>query len=200
MAKYTLPSRTRHLMDVILDPGRRHVGRRLHSSSHSIVKENNHLHAYKDVDPNTPIECKYLRGFLAGPLMLVPRAPGRLDLYARGRDDHLWHLAYWNSRWSKAVSRCLHNTPTQGQPEAISTGSESLEFVALGASGDDDDALLHATYDDAARVWTPTASAFRTIAPGLVGSPQELRPGQRRRRFRVRRPDPVVDSSARNEG
>lgn len=140
---------------------------------------NNHLiHWRKTAETDKWSEAEDLKGFLTTPPTAVSRAPGYIDVFARGADGGLWHLALDsssnnNDTWS-GWRRLGGDTEIDGQPHAVSSDADSVDVFAWGAA---DGALLHTTYDAAAGAWRAEGdgdgdAGFATlVADGLVGPP-----------------------------
>lgn len=81
---------------------------------------------------------------LGGTLASAPDAAswgnGRVDVFVRGTDDHLWQIARENGRWSQWFD--LGGT-IRGGPSAVSRAPGRIDVVALGA----DRALWHKAWD-----------------------------------------------------
>jgi hypothetical protein len=100
-----------------------------------------------------------LGGVLRSQPAAVSWASGRLDVFARGGDDALWHRWYASGAWSRWES--LHGTLTSA-PAGSTQASGQLDVFVRGA----DDALWHRSYV-AGRGW----SAWERLGGVLASSP-----------------------------
>ena len=120
------------------------------------------------------------------PPVVVSRAPGRLDVFARGGDGGLWHRALDatgttakgnGSDWA-AWRRLGATTRIRGQPAAVAVDGR-VEVFAWDAA--DTGRLLHRSYDGAR--WLPGDSegaedGFDTVLDGgLAGPPHAATDG-----------------------
>ncbi|KAI1847955.1 hypothetical protein JX266_006068 [Neoarthrinium moseri] len=139
-----------------------------------IARANNHLlHAFKDSDTDRWSEYEDLKGFVTTPPVAVSRASGTLDIFARGGDGGLWHLAFTiDGQWA-SWKRISATTKIQGQPDAISVSSHSIDVFAWGEDG----SMLHRRYDSNAQQWMPTDGFEILINETLAGPPRAMTDG-----------------------
>ncbi|KAK8068886.1 hypothetical protein PG994_005502 [Apiospora phragmitis] len=132
--------------------------------------DNHILHTFKETEMDEWAEYENLKGFATVLPTVVSREPGRLDVFTRGGNGGLWHLSYENDSWAAGWSQISGTTRIQGQPDAVSTGSDSIDVFALGENG----ALLYKTYDGVAGKWRPEDGFTTLISSGLVGHPKAI--------------------------
>jgi len=106
-----------------------------------------------------------LGGYCTSRPTAVSWGVGRLDVFVRGGDAGLWHLAY-NGTWS-TWSSISGNTSIQAEPEAVSWGADRIDVFAWGA----DSSLLHKSFDG--NSWTPT-DGFENLGTSLAGPPKAV--------------------------
>lgn len=132
----------------------------------------NHLmHTYKDSESDWS-SYQDLEGYLTVPPVVVSRTPGTLDVFARGGDGGLWHLAFANDTWGGWAS-ISGDTVIQGQPDAISMSENSIDVFAWGEDG----AMLRRTYNATANSWEPTDGFNTPIDNKLAGPPKTMTDG-----------------------
>ena len=148
----------------------------------AVSRFNNHLvHTWRDAaDTGLGAFAPYedLRGFVTTPPVVVARAPGFLDVFARGGDGGLWHLGFQNGTWSEWELLSGPGFQIQGQPEAVSTGADTIDVFAWGVKGE----LLHKKFNTGTDpAWTPPPSSnggFDVILDkGLSGPPRAVTDG-----------------------
>ncbi|KAK7976841.1 acyl-CoA dehydrogenase domain-containing protein [Apiospora arundinis] len=104
----------------------------------AVSSVNNHLiHVYKDTGTNknaTWSEPEDLGGFVTTAPALVSRTPGTLDVFARGGDGGLWHLAFDKGHWAN-WTLISGTTKIQGQPDAVPLNSDTVGVFAWGQPG-----------------------------------------------------------------
>jgi hypothetical protein len=95
-------------------------------------------------------------GTLVGEPASVSWAPGRIDVFARGTDNHLWHQAYENG-WTgwENLGGSLSSAPG-----VASWAPGRLDVFARGTAGD----LVHRYYDNGWSAWESLS------APGTITS------------------------------
>ncbi|KAK3935070.1 fucose-specific lectin [Diplogelasinospora grovesii] len=108
-----------------------------------------------------------LGGFCTSSPVAISRATGTLDVFTRGGDGGLWHLAY-NGSWS-AWTRIGGNTTIQAQPDALSWEADRIDVFAWGS----DNSLLTTTFHVSTSQWTP-ADGFEAIGSDLSGPPKSV--------------------------
>ncbi|KAI1777974.1 fucose-specific lectin [Hypoxylon cercidicola] len=119
----------------------------------AVSRNNSHLlHASWDAAAARWSAYEDLQGFATTPPVAVSRVPGLLDVFVRGGDAGLWHLAYNDSdgRWS-GWTRLSAGSRIQGQPDAVSATPQSVDVFAWREDG----SLLHKSYDGDAGRWSP---------------------------------------------
>ena len=99
---------------------------------------------------------------LGGKLASAPDAaswgPDRVDVFARGTDDRLWHIARVAGRWTPWTDL---GGAIRGGPSAIARAPNQLDVVALGTDG----ALWHKAWDGARwTTWTSLGGELRAGA------------------------------------
>jgi len=141
-----------------------------------VGKENNHLfHTFFDGSAWASFNggsatFEDLGGFLTSTPAVVSRAKGTIDVFARGGDGGLWHLAY-DGKAAPWV-RISGSTQIQAQPDALSWDPQRIDVFAWGT----DNALLTKTLDTNTGLWTP-AEGFYHIGVGLSGPPKSVSDG-----------------------
>jgi hypothetical protein len=108
-----------------------------------------------------------LGGFLTSSPVVLSRGKGLLDVFARGGDGGLWHLAY-NETWSP-WTLISGKATIQGQPDALSWDINRIDIFAWGSDND----LLTKTFNAQTNVWTPS-DGFDQIGTGLSGPPKSV--------------------------
>jgi hypothetical protein len=102
-----------------------------------------------------------LGGQLVGEPASVSWAPGRIDVFVRGTDDHLWHR-YYQGGWSAWEN--LGGVLTSA-PAVSSWGPGRLDVVARGTAGD----LQHRYYQGGWSAWEAlSAPSFITSTPAAA--------------------------------
>ncbi|KAK7924380.1 hypothetical protein PG985_006434 [Apiospora marii] len=145
----------------------------------AVSRVNNHLvHTWRDADNavGTWASWEDLKGFVTTPPVAVSRAAGVLDVFVRGGDGGLWHLGFQEGKWAGWERVSGAGIQIQGQPEAISTGADTIDVFAWGIKGE----LLHKKLDNRADPkWSPAADGgFDTILDkGLSGPPRAVTDG-----------------------
>jgi hypothetical protein len=112
-------------------------------------------------------EFEDLGGFCTTSPVVSSRAKGLLDVFARGGDGGLWHLAY-NGTWAP-WTLISGNVTIQGQPDALSWDANRIDLFAWGS----DNSLLTKSYDAQTNQWTPS-DGFDQIGKGLSGPPKSV--------------------------
>ncbi|XDG02587.1 hypothetical protein ABKA04_002202 [Annulohypoxylon sp. FPYF3050] len=140
----------------------------------AVSRANSHLlHASWDAESTNWTNYEDLHGCVTSPPVAVSRAPGIIDVFARGGDAGLWHLSYDNEdkSWTN-WTRISGDTAIKAQPDAISISSDSLDVFAQGANVSD---ILHKRYDSTSKTWTPK-DGFDTLKlpSGLAGPPKAV--------------------------
>ncbi|KAJ9614397.1 hypothetical protein H2200_002533 [Cladophialophora chaetospira] len=115
---------------------------------------------------------EYLGGYCTSRPVAVSRQQGIIDVFARGGDGGLWHLAFnqysSDQTWSNWTS-LSGGAQIQSEPEAVSWGTNNLEVFAWGG----DNTLLHKRYDASANSWTPSVG-FEVLGANLTGPPKAI--------------------------
>lgn len=154
----------------------------------AVSQANNHLlHAYKVAETDRWTAYEDLKGFVTTPPVAVSRAPGRIDVFARGGDGGLWHRALDattsttakgnGSDWAAWQRLGGATTKIRGQPAAVAVDGR-IEVFAWSADGAGP--LLRKTYDGAK--WLPgdndDDNGFVTVLDGgLAGPPHAATDG-----------------------
>jgi hypothetical protein len=118
-----------------------------------------------------------LGGFLTTTPVVISRANGTLDVFGRGGDGGLWHLAYEGDRWApwRLVSG---QTKIQAQPDALSWEENRIDIFVWGTDGSALTTTLRRFPDGR---WEPDqgSKVFNQIGTGLTGPPKAIsdRPG-----------------------
>jgi 3D (Asp-Asp-Asp) domain-containing protein len=84
---------------------------------------------------------EYLGGYLSSDPAVASRAPGKLDVFARGPFDQLWHLSYDGKTWSNWEPL---GGDLESEPAAVSRDSGHIDVFVRGT----DDALWHLAWSD----------------------------------------------------
>jgi YD repeat-containing protein len=138
----------------------------------AVSRANSHLlHASWDAETAKWSQYEDLLGFVTTPPVAVSRGPGLIDVFARGGDAGLWHLAYDDkaSSWSN-WTRISGDTKIQGQPDAISADANTLDVFAWGEDG----SMLHKSFDPVSNSW-PLGDGFDVLVDsGLSGPPKSV--------------------------
>ncbi|KAI1458979.1 fucose-specific lectin [Annulohypoxylon moriforme] len=142
----------------------------------AVSRANSHLlHASWNAAESTNwTDYEDLHGCVTTPPVAISRAPGIIDVFARGGDAGLWHLSYddSNKSWSN-WTRISGNTTIQAQPDAISIDSGSLDVFAQGTTNTS--GILHKRYDSTSKTWTPKDGFDELeIENGLAGPPKAV--------------------------
>ncbi|KAI0384869.1 fucose-specific lectin [Hypomontagnella monticulosa] len=141
----------------------------------AVSRANSHLlHASWDAEKAEWSAYEDLRGCVTTPPVVVSRSPGIIDVFARGGDGGLWTISYDNGNGGWANwTRISGNTKIQGQPDAISISSNTLDVFAWR----DDGRMLHKGYDSTSKKWTPEDDFDIPTDDKLSGPPRALSDG-----------------------
>jgi YVTN family beta-propeller protein len=91
-------------------------------------------------------------------------APGRLDLYARGADNAIWH-AFYAGAWSGWESL---GTAIVSNPAAVSQAANHIDLFGTGTDG----LIYHKIWNGS--MWTGWVSSTGAPPPGVAGTEQPL--------------------------
>ncbi|XXH04575.1 hypothetical protein Hte_010992 [Hypoxylon texense] len=138
------------------------------------------LHASWDATVGRDVWSAYedLQGFATAPPAAVSRGPGLLDVFVRGGDAGLWHLARGgDGAWGAWARISGAGTRIQGQPDAVSASPGAVDVFAWREDG----SLLHKSFDGGAGRWTPEED-FDVLVDGaadgkLSGPPKAVSDG-----------------------
>ncbi len=101
-----------------------------------------------------------LGGYLTSGPAVASWSPGRLDIFARGGDNALWHLWYDHNGWHPWESLGGYIT---SDPAAVSWSNGRLDIFARGG----DNALWHLWYENGWRSWE-SLGGYLTSSPGVA--------------------------------
>jgi hypothetical protein len=106
--------------------------------------------------PQTSYET--LGGYCTSRPIAVSPVTGRLDVFVRGGDAGLWHIAYYSDNantatWSNFSS--LGNLSIAGEPHAVSWSADRIDVFAWGAQ---DHAVWHTSSPGLHTTWSPWES------------------------------------------
>jgi hypothetical protein len=146
----------------IADPNHTIVVRRSHDTSTPIYCFFHIAYAY--VPP--PADWESLGGVLTSGVAACSWAPGRLDVFARGTNNALWHRWYQNN-WSGWDS--LGGGLTS-DPAAVSWGHGRIDVFAKGT----DNALWHKWYDGNWSGWESLGGALSSAPAVCSWAPGRL--------------------------
>lgn len=100
-----------------------------------------------------------LGGLLSSDPTVASRAPGRLDVFARGPFDHLWHISFDGATWSEWENL---GGDLASEPAAVAMDSGHLDVFARAKDG----GLLHLAWSDGTG-WT----AWKNLGGSMTSGP-----------------------------
>ena len=108
-----------------------------------------------------------LGGALTGTPTVVTGAPNQIDVFATGRNGHLFHFYYVGNEWHGPEDRGPTGIALAGSPSAVGNGPSTTEIFSIATDGN----LYHAIWNNSPGWTDPEIITQLTVPVPLTGSP-----------------------------